>query len=353
MKENSQRTVIVVFIFLTLALSIRPLMAGEAATSKAAPAKIIFDTDVGNDVDDVLALACLHALQTRGDCELLGVTITKPDELAGPFVNAVNTFYGRPEIPIGFTRAGLKNRPSKFLSLVTAKEQGLFRYPHTLLRSSDAPAATQLLRSILSRQADHSVVLAQVGFFSNFAALLDTPADADSPLTGRELVKQKVRFLSVMAGAFQTVEGNNHYCEYNVICDLPAAKKLVNEWPTPIIWSGFEIGAAVQYPATSIERDFHYVAYHPVAEAYCLYLPMPYDRPAWDLTAVLYAVFPDRNYFDLSPAGRVTLEADGFTRFSPAAGGRDRFLIVSRAQVERAREALILLASQPPRGAGN
>ena len=124
----------------------------SACTASAAPVKIIFDTDVGNDVDDVLALSVLHALQSRGECELLAVTITKPDELAGPFVDAVNTFYGRPGIPIGYTHAGLTNQPSKFLPLAEVKDGKQLRYPHRLKRSSDAPEATMLLRKILSQQ---------------------------------------------------------------------------------------------------------------------------------------------------------------------------------------------------------
>src|ERR1039457_3975362 len=242
------------------------VMSAWAGT--AVPVRIIFDTDIGNDVDDVLALSVLHAFQSRDECELLAVTITKPDELAGPFVDAVNTFYGRPGIPIGFTHAGLKNEPSKFLPLAETKDDRKPRYPHRLKRSSDAPAATALLRKVLSRQPDRSVVLVQVGYFSNFAALLDTPGDASSPLAGRELVQQKVRLLSVMAGSFKT---NRHDLEYNVVKDLPASKRLAQNWPTPIVWSGYEIGIAVQYPAVSIQRDFAYVPHHPAAEAYCLY----------------------------------------------------------------------------------
>ncbi len=313
--------------------------------SQAAPVKIIFDTDVGNDVDDVLAISVLHALQTRGECELLAITITKPDELAGPFVNAVNTFYGRPGIPIGCIHAQLKNDPSKFLPLAEIKDGRNLRYPHRLKRSSDAPEAVTLLRKVLSRQPDHSVVLVQVGYFSNFAALLGTPGDATSPLAGRELVQQKVRLLSVMAGSFKA---NRHDREYNVIQDLPASKKLVPNWPTPIVWSGFEIGIAAPYPAVSIERDFGYVPHHPAAEAYCLYNPPPHERPTWDLTSVLYAVRPDRGYFGLSSPGQVTVEADGFTRFTPAPDGRDRFLTLKDIQIARVKEALVQLASQPP-----
>lgn len=340
--------VLIILTLFALAFSERKSLGDDLTFHKAPPVKVIFDTDIGNDVDDVLALAMLHALQTRGVCELLAVTITKPDELAGPFVNAVNTFYGRPNIPIGYTHAGLSNQPSKFLPLVTVKDNGHFRFPHTLLRSSEAPEATQLLRSILSRQPDDSVVLVQVGYFSNFAALLNTPGDANSPLTGRELVKKKVKLLSVMAGAFQTIDNNNHYLEFNVCSDLPSAKKLAAEWPTPIVWSGFEVGYAIKYPAQSIERDYDYVLHHPISEAYCLYLPMPYDRPTWDLTAALYAVCPDYGYFGLSQPGRVIVENDGFTRFVPSKGGRDRFLIVNKAQIERVKEAIVQLASEPP-----
>jgi hypothetical protein len=334
--------------FLTCLLAVFVSSASAQTNYAKVPAKIIFDTDIGNDVDDVMALSMLHALQSRGDCELLAITITKPDELAGPFVNAMDTFYGRPEIPIGYTQAGLKNEPSRFLSLVDAEDNGQPRYPHSLKRSSDAPPATKLLRQILGRQPDDSVVMVQVGFFSNFAALLDTPGDNDSPLNGRELVKSKVRFLSVMAGGFQTIGTDNHFLEYNVLNDIPAAQKLAQGWPTPIVWSGFEIGIALPFPASSIEHDFGYVRHHPTAEAYRLYNPPPHNRPTWDLTSTLYAVFPDRDYFTLSMPGKVTVDNDGHTRFHPDAKGRDRFLILNEMQAARVKEAFVQLVSEPP-----
>jgi hypothetical protein len=62
------------------------------------------------------------------------------------------------------------------------------------------------------------------------------------------------------------------------------------------------------------------VPHHIIAEAYRLYEPPPHERPAWDLTAALDSVRPDRGYFDLSLPGRVTVEADGFVRFLPQFG---------------------------------
>ena len=84
--------------------------------------------------------------------------------------------------------------------------------------------------------------------------------------------------------------------------DIPSCQQLAERWPTPMVFSGFEIGIALPYPARSIERDYGYVTHHPLADAYIHYIPPPHNRPTWDLTAVLFAVLGDRGYFDVSPA---------------------------------------------------
>lgn len=314
----------------------------------AEPVRLIFDTDIGNDVDDVLALGMIHSLQSRGACRLLGVTVTKDSELAGPFVDAINTFYLRGDTPIGVVRPGKTPEPGKFLPMAAEKVNGAFRYPHDLLSNQDAVEAVSLLRKLLAAEPDGSVSIAQVGFSTNLARLLDAKPDAASPLSGMDLIRQKVKVLSIMAGAFQTINGNAHYCEYNVVQDIANCKKLADEWPTPVVWSGFEIGIALPYPAESIIKDYGYVADHPLAEAYRRYNPPPHNRPTWDLTSVLYAVSPERGYFDLSPPGNVIVEADGFTKFEPTSDGRHRYLKLSNQQQSRVLEALVQLSSQPP-----
>src|SRR5262249_9552999 len=140
----------------------------------------------------------------------------------------------------------------------------------------------------------------------------------------------------------------NRQKEYNVYIDAAAAKKVFADWPTPIVASGFEIGRAIVYPATSIERDFSYVPHHPLREAYGLYQKMPYDRETWDLTSVLYAVRPDHGYFGLSPTGTITVDGQDVTQFSADPAGKHRFLTVTPEQIARVREALTQLARQPP-----
>ncbi len=333
-------------VMMMIDLGSSPARAADGGTE---PVRLIFDTDICGDCDDVLALGMIHALQSRGDCRLLAVTISVDHEQAAPFVDAVNAFYGRGEIPIGVVGQGGVVEKSAFLSLVDEKDaDGRFRYPHDLLSGRTGPSATAVLRKTLAAQPDHSVVIAQVGFSTNLARLLDSPADEHSPMTGVKLVKSKVRLLSLMAGAFQPIEGNPRYGEYNIVRDVKSAQTLAEHWPTPTIFSGFEIGIALPYPATSIERDYRYVPHHPLAEAYIKRNPPPHNRPTWDLTSVLVAVLGDRGYFDLSPNGKVTVGPDGSTRFVESSESSHRYLILRPEQKPRVLEALVQLSSQPP-----
>jgi inosine-uridine nucleoside N-ribohydrolase len=171
--------------------------------------------------------------------------------------------------------------------------------------------------------------------------LLDSAPDALSPLSGRELAARKVRLVSVMGGNF---DGNKP--EFNIMTDVPSAQKLVANWPGEMVFSGFEIGNAILYPAVSIDHDF--ASGNPVPEAYRLYQKMPYDRPSWDLTAVLYAFRPDRGYFSLSDPGQISITEDGRTNFQVVANGHQRFLKIDAMQAQRSREALLWLASESP-----
>ena len=130
--------------------------------------------------------------------------------------------------------------------------------------------------------------------------------------TGKELIVKKIKYLSLMAGAF--VPQYENYRETNIIGDIPSAKKMVTEWPTEMIFSGYEIGRQIQHPAESMKEDYGYVKYHPLRNAYHFYIGLDNTRSTYDLTSVLYVVRPNRGYFDLSPSGTITVLDDGRTR---------------------------------------
>jgi inosine-uridine nucleoside N-ribohydrolase len=314
-------------------LSVLLTLVIAAPASAAPPLHVIFDTDMGNDVDDALALAMLHAFASRGEVKLLAVTVSKDNPWAAEYVRLVDEYYGRPSIPVGLVHDGKE------------KDDGLYVRQVCELhgRRPDKAAvqdAVELLRKTLAAESDGAVTMIQVGFSTNLARLLDSAPDRYSALSGMELVKKKVRLLTVMAGNFAEPKR-----EYNVMIDIPAASKVFSAWPTDIYISGYEVGAAILYPAASIENDFPQG--NPVAEAYRSYAKMPYDRPSWDLTTVLYDLRPDRGYFDVSQSGQVLVAANGSTSFQPGADGKRYLLSVNPMQAARVREACVWLASQP------
>ncbi|QDT02246.1 Inosine-uridine preferring nucleoside hydrolase [Rubripirellula lacrimiformis] len=337
--QNQRLTTIVTFLALAC-----------TGTIARCQTPIIFDTDITGDVDDVLALAMLHTLSDNKECELRAVTISKIHPLTGRMVDAVNTFYGRPNIPIGVTRDA-QVRDSKYLAMVDTRDEGKLRYPHDVTGNDELPDATQVLRRTLASSEDHSVVMVQVGLAANLADLVESKADDISDLSGRELIQQKVREVQVMAGAFQTIDGKTHFLEANVRNGIQSMQRFADQWPNdvPVIWSGFEIGIALPYPRQSIARDFAYTPHHIVREAYLLYCGPNHDRPSWDLTSVLDAVRPDGNFFGRSQPGRVSVEDDGFVRFTPNEEGRDRYLTMTADQQKHVLKTLQTLVSQPPR----
>ena len=319
----------------TLPAIILALLLTASAGAQAVP--VIFDTDMGNDVDDALALAMLHALESRGECRLVGVTLTKDNPWAPVYVDLVNTFYGRGQIPVGMVKGGVTPEDSKMIQAPSMRQRadGTLVYPRRLANGAEAVEAVALLRRLLAAEKDGSVVIVQVGFSTNLARLLDTPADV-------ELLRRKVKLLSVMAGNFVQPKA-----EFNVQKDTAAARKLFERWPGEMVVSGFEIGEAMKFPAARIEHDFAWAADHPVVDAYRNYLKMPYDRQTWDLTAVLYAVRPSGGYFNLSEPGKIASDDAGRTTFQKAAEGRHRYLVLTEAQKARTLECMIGLASQP------
>ncbi len=310
--------------------------------ARAEKHRLIFDTDITGDVDDVLALAMCHNLADRGACELLGVTVSKHHPLTASFVDAQNTFHGRPDLPVGVTRdPAAQQRESKYLKLADSPE-----YPHDLRRNEDALDAVEWIRETLGNQPDHSVTIVSVGIASNLANLLRSEG-------GTSLVKRKVKVLSIMAGAFAYTNGTNYHLEANVVNGIRSMQIVANEWPeeVPIVWSGYEIGESLPFPRAVVQRDFGYHPHHIVKEAYLLHCGPEHDRPCWDQSSVLWAVYPERGYFGLSPHGRVRVRDDGFTQFVPAqakdGGRRDRFLTLTNPQRSRALEAIIHLTVQP------
>jgi len=347
-----------------------------ACAQPAAPTPVIFDTDMYTDIDDALALAMLHSLHDRGEVKLLAVTISTDAPWIAPYIDLVDTFYRHPGIPIGIAHGGISS--ARFSSSAPYSPNGInytqylaerkspsgaLIYPHRLQQRSQAAEAVSLLRRTLAAQQDHTVVIIQVGYSSNLAKLLESQPDASSPLNGYDLVRQKVRLLSAMAGSFADcdVAGVHHPAgapETNLLVDVPAAQTVFSRWPTDVVASGYEVGSQMRITQSDIDRYFSYAAHHPVADTYNYLAPYyrkaskhpeaPHDHATYDLTSVLYAARPSADYFSISAPGQITVLPNGGSTFQPSPTGHHRYLILTEAQKARALEAMVQLSSQPP-----
>ena len=309
-----------------------------APQSVTEPVRVIFDTDLGNDIDDVLALQMILNYHRRGEMNLLGISISKANPLAIEYIDGFCNFNSLPDINLGYVYNGATPEEGNYLrptlDATYAGEKVL--NPKRSLADS-IPVAFKMIRKILSEQPDSSVVLVVVGPETNICRLIESEADEYSMLSGIDLMKQKVKLVSVMGGNY----GSEPFPEWNIITDLKSAQVMFSQCPVPVIASGFEIGIAVPYPNKSIEEDFPDKVKNPLCISYSKWGEMPYDRPTWDLTSVLIVAEPEKEYFRLSPKGKISIDEKGNSIFSPDESGMHRFLILDDANKELITSSLV------------
>lgn len=310
---------------LAAAMCLLSACAPKPVGEQTAPVKVILETDMGNDVDDAMALDMLFKYANEGKVDILGISSNKRDEGSVEFIDALTSWYGSPQIPIGRVEDGVPCDDAVNYALLTVNmtdSVGNPLFPQSHATDGHIIPAVEMYRKVLAEQPDSSVTVISVGFSTNLARLLESPDD-------KELVARKVNRLVMMGGDFENndpADSLARFCEYNIVKDIEAARKVFEQWPSEIVTSPFELGIDICYPASSIENDFVSDVPNPVVEAYKVYLPMPYDRPTWDLTSVLYAIEGEGEYFTLSEPGTITVEPRGGTLFTPNSAGRHRYL---------------------------
>ena len=294
-----------------------------------APVNLILDTDIGPDYDDVGAMAVLHTLADSGQVNILATVASNQSEYIAGVLSVLNTYFKRPDIPIGVVRGRGVNlvASQKWDSLLVAK------YPHKIKSNEQAEDALTLYRRILAAQPDGSVTLVTVGFLTNMADLLISKPDKYSPLSGKDLIKKKVEKLVSMAGRFPSGK------EFNVDRDPVSSKIVFDGWPTPIIFSGFEIGMAIHTGLPLTKNDK--IKNSPIKDVFALSIPMSeqdaHGRMSWDETAVLVAIKGPEKYYDLEE-GRFVAHPDGKNDWNAA--GKGHFRLVQKMPVPQVEGVL-------------
>lgn len=336
--------------------------------------KIIFDTDMISDFDDVGALACLHALADAGECEILATVSSTRSNASVGAIEVINTYYGRGDLPVGApkgmgvlgAKAGAVEKvdPASPLGEPAGNDGGHYKYRKLLadyplwFRHADAdtaPDANETYRRILAAQPDGSVTVCSVGFLTNLRRLLETPPDDISPLDGKALVAKKVCKLVAMACRYPNGK------EYNSKWDAESSRIVLDEWPVAIVFSDFEYGRDVFAGRAIAETPDPGPGRNPVRDVFAgnippreeiakdpaLWLRRSYGmggRSAWDETAVLAAVRGETSYFNTERGRYRMTGADGNDEWAPDENGPHLRITekLAKAEVGRIIDELIL-----------
>lgn len=309
------------------------------------PRQVLLDTDIGPDCDDVGALAVLIHYAQKYHFPISGICNCTSNKAGNALIDIVSRRLGIPTPPMGqWPYPDFMTQPEycKYSGAVAEKFSEAYR--NGTLPIEDA---VPFYRRLLAAAPDGEVMMISIGMFNNLAALLESPADDISPLTGMELVKAKVYAMVSMAAILP--EGR----ECNVICDYNAAKTVFDKWPTPIYFSDFKIGFGMKTGYKHV-TDPETIQADPLVLSYHMYTrdwPVVGDNDSYDLTAVQFAVFGECEYYGLDLPGRLEFYAalpekpdvPDATRFIPDPDGNRIFMTLKVPQQEVAESLNAIL----------
>lgn len=310
----------------------------SAMDSPPTKVNVIFDTDMGPDYDDVGAITLLHAFADSGYVKILAtMACTKYEGVAG-VINVLNTYFKRPDIPIGVPKGWAYEEKDKQHWTDTLLE----KYPHTVKINADMPDAVKLYRKILAGQPDNSVTIITVGFFTNINNLWNSAPDEFSNLTGAELIRQKVKQMVSMAGKFPAGR------EFNVYKDSLAAYQLFSKWDIPTLFTGWEIGSKIKTGLRLINNKA--IQNSPIKDVFRIAMPQAEGdkdgRMSWDQTAVLIAVKNSDIFFNVKH-GNLIVQKDGSDKWVNDNQGRSGYVTLKMNPDDLAAYIEKLMMHQP------
>jgi inosine-uridine nucleoside N-ribohydrolase len=299
---------------------------------------ILLDTDMNSDCDDAGAIGILHALADNGEARILGIASCTNDRFSAPAIEAINVYYGRPDIPVAQIKQPLGFTPNKPVYLEALATE----FPNRLKSADNAPDPVDMYRKILAAQRDKSVTFIAIGWLTNLRNLLRSGPDRHSSLHGRDLVARKVRVLIDM-GPWIDPPGKG----WNFQSDPAPAVDVVRDWPTPIVFSPKEICWAMTGSRMATETRLD----NPVRRAYDLWMARwkKSSNHSADLTAILYAVRGARNYWVEKRGGHLEVKADGYSEWKASPDNPNQSYLGKLMPFDEMARVLDDLLVQPPR----
>lgn len=284
----------------------------KSATPQNDPVKVIFDTDMGSDCDDVGALAMLHKYADQGKVEILGVIYSSGAVPYGAgVIDAINRYYDHDGIPIGANyEPAVGDTVDKMQAEKLAKDTAA--YGNKIILNTDAIEQTKLIRKLLAEALDNSVVYITVGHTKGLYDLLVSEPDELSELNGAQLAESKIDSW-VALGALNANNEKGHYTkDWNFFFNktAPFTKYLVDHFPRPsyFINGGRNVmtgKSLINTPAGNIVRTAYRDWLWNVEKKTLLD-----QRPSWDLVAVLFAIERSDKYFNVHDNGYLDFDVE-------------------------------------------
>jgi purine nucleosidase len=269
------------------------------------PVSVILDTDMDSDVDDVGALAMLHSYRKMGKVRILGLIVTSDEKYSAPCAQAINTYFGMPDLPIGVSQRDSLKEFSRYTKKITEQ------FPHQFTTNTSAEDATAVYRRLLSSEPDGSVVIITIGHLTSLSRLLDSGPDGITPLSGLELVAKKVKSWSCMGGQFPSGKEANFYRP-----DPASTVNCMAKWAPPVTFSGWEAGNPIITGGEAFRAMNS--SSSPVYKAYEYYNGFK-GRASWDQIAILEAVEGAGTFLEIDRTGYCKVFADGSNEWKPFA----------------------------------
>ena len=201
------------------------------------------------------------------------------------------TYYGHPNVPIGANHSNIPNDYHAYSSYYTQQVAAQFGNPSDT--RANYPDAVTVYRQALAGAANNSVYILSGGYYYPMAQLLQSGPDAISPLTGLQLVAQKVARLIIVAGSLPDSGTTDRG---NMLIDPDDGSYVVANWPGELDWMpDDQAWNTITGPAANANPNTN-----PVALAYQLYCngggSVPNgtycanDTPGWAQLGLLFAV---------------------------------------------------------------
>lgn len=250
--------------------------------------KVILDTDLGCDSDDIGAVVILNQLYKQK--KVLPLCITSVNSHIEPalVIEEINKHYHN-EFLVGMNKSNNYGIDNGYAFDICKK--------FNISKNKDYLSSVEVIKKVLDEQTE-PIELITVGPLTNIGNFIK--------IYGADLLNEKVSVIYSMAGNF--VSSN---AEWNITEDIESFKTVLDTFNNKMVFIPFEIGCDV-FTARNLLNSDTLMGYGYHVHSYGV-------RPSWDPITVFYGITLSEE-FKLSKKGTVLCSSAGVTTFSEGEG---------------------------------